>query len=406
MTTRTRQPVAPGAGLALLVAALGVATLLWVLRPVPRGSGYSLAVETSAVLLIVWAAWALGPMALRRRAALVAIAAAGIAAAAARGADLDPDAEVVRTYGSLFAAIAAGRNPYTCECIVHLTPAGPRLGDFNYPPAEIWPYQAVQALLGDWGIGVLAVTVVALNLVAAAALLLALPRAWRAPGLAFLPLLVLWEVAATIGMTMLVTAGVVVVVLDGMRAERRWHRPALWFLFGVGLLTKFAVLPLFTAWWLAGASRGGLSPGRRLRTAADLVMPAGIALALCLPFGPVSVVRSTILFNADLGGRAELTTFYPNVLSGLAAWAGAAWAYPVLAAVALAAALAVSRRMRPIAAMLLAVTAFLLVSPTPEPQYVPMVVLLFLGAVVERDRASGGTPAAGVARATPAEPAR
>ncbi|HMN98759.1 MAG TPA: hypothetical protein PKD59_05050 [Miltoncostaeaceae bacterium] len=388
-------------GLALLVAALAVATVLWVIRPLPGGSGYNLAVETCTVLLVVWAAMAARPALLRRPAALVAVAVAGFAAAAVRGIGIDPHAEVVRTYGSLFTAIADGRNPYTCDCIVHLTPAGPRLGDFNYPPAEIWPYQAVHELFGGWGMGFLAVTVVALNLVAAAALLLALPRAWRIPALAFLPLLVLWEVGATIGMTMLVTAGIVATVLDGMRAERRWHRPALWVLFGVGFLTKFAILPLFAAWWLAGASRGGLAPGRRLRTAADAVVPAAIAVALCLPFGPASVVRSTVLFNADLGGRAELTTFYPNVISGLASWTGAERLYPVVALAGLAVALAVGRRMRPVAAMLLAVTAFLLVSPTPEPQYVPMVVLLFLGALVEREGAAGRTRGAGAGGAGP-----
>jgi hypothetical protein len=400
--TRTANPPRQRAGLALLALAFSVSTLLWALRPVPHGSGYWLAVETSAVLLIVWAAWTLRPSVLRRRAALVVVAAAGIGAAAARGVGLDPDAEVVRTYGSLFAAIADGRNPYTCECIVHLTPVGTRLGDFNYPPAEIWPYLAVQGVVSDWGIGVLALTVGGLNLLAAGALLLAITRAWRVTALAFLPLLVVWELGATIGMTMLVTAGIVATVLDGMRGERRWHRPALWLLFGVGFLTKFAVLPLFAAWWLAKASRDGRAPGRRLRRAADVVVPAAVALALCLPFGPASVVRSTVLFNADLGERGELTTFYPNVLSGLAAWAGAEWLYPAFAVGALVTAIAVSRRMRPVAAMLLAATAFLLVSPTPEPQYVPMVVLLFLGALVERDRAGAQTASAGGAGPAPA----
>jgi hypothetical protein len=402
VTMRPSNPWRGAAGLALLIVALGVATLLWALRPLPGGSGYNLAVETCVVLLVVWAAWAAGPAMLRRPAALAAVATVGGVAAAVRGVGIDPHAEVVRTYGSLFTAIGAGRNPYTCDCIVHLTPAGARLGDFNYPPAEIWPYQAVHALAGGWGMGILAVTVVALDLVAAGALLLALPRAWRLPALAFLPLLVLWEVGATIGMTMLVTAGIVAVVLDGMRAERRWHRPALWLLFGVGLLTKFAILPLFAAWWLAGASRGVPGPGRWLRPAADALVPATIALALCLPFGLASVVRSTVLFNADLGGRAELTTFYPNVVSGVATWAGAERLYPLLAVAGLVAALAAGRRMRPLAAMLLAVTVFLLVSPTPEPQYVPMVVLLLLGALVERDRANARARGAAAGGAAPA----
>ncbi len=399
MPTRSIHPPRMRGGLVLLAAALGVATLLWALRPLPGGSGYNLAVETCAVLLLVWAAWAARPGLLRRPAALVAVAGAGIAGAAVRGVGLDPHAEVIRTYGSLFTAIASGRNPYTCDCIVHLTPAGPRLGDFNYPPAEIWPYQAVHELLGGWDLGVLAATVVALNLAAAGVMLLAMPPAWRLRALAFLPLIVAWELGTTIGMTMLVTAGIVAVVLDGARRERGWHRPVLWALFGVGLLTKFAALPFFAAWWVATAARGGLARGRRLRAAADLLVPAAIALAVCLPFGAMSVVRSTVLFNADLGVRAELTTFYPNVLSGLTAWAGAERLYPVLAVAALAVAIVAARRLRPVAAMLLATTAFLLVAPTPEPQYVPLVVLLLLGALVERDRA---TPDHGRTRSTAA----
>ena len=73
--------------------------------------------------------------------------------------------------------------------------------------------------------------------------------------LAFLPSLVLWELQTTIAMTMVVTAAIVAVLLADMPAERRWRRPVLWVLFGIGLLTKFIVIPLFAVWLVVDDGR-------------------------------------------------------------------------------------------------------------------------------------------------------
>ena len=122
-----------------------------------------------------------------------------------------------------------------------------------------------------------------------------------------------WELRTTIGMTMVVTAGIVAVLLLTRSGGARGTGRALWVLLGVGLLTKFAVIPLFAVWWwwtTVRRARGdpAPSPGRPpgvLRAAADLVIPIGIALALCLPFGVTNVVRETPLFNGDLDKRAD-----------------------------------------------------------------------------------------------------
>jgi hypothetical protein len=79
-----------------------------------------------------------------------------------------------------------------------------------------------------------------------------------------------------------------------------------------------------------------------------------------------------------LSERAKLTTFYPNVLSGTLSWLGAPAAFPVLAVLLLGAAVLFSRRLPLLPAMFFTACVFLLVSPTPEPQYVPVMLYLAL----------------------------
>ncbi len=393
------------AGIALLGLALGVSVLLWALEPLASAHSYGLAVQATAILLAVWVGWCVRPGSGALRVALPAVALAGALVGAVRLRALDPNAEVVRTYRSLFAALAEGRNPYTCGCVVHVTPSGDRLGDFNYPPGEIWPYQAVHAVVGHWDVVVLTSTVAALNALAFALLLAVTPPERRRRALAFLPLVVLWELRTTIGMTMLAAAAIVAVLVLQERAPRPWHRPALWVLFGVGLVTKFAVIPIFAAWWWWTAVRRlrGAPPGGRRAALApsvpDALVPAALALVLCLPVGAVNVARGTLLFNVQLDRRAELTTFYPNVLSGLTSWAGAEALYPLLAVAALGVAVLASARLPLLAGMLMVTTVFLLVCPTPEPQYVPLVALLLLAALAEREGLRAPAPAPGGAAA-------
>jgi hypothetical protein len=278
-----------------------------------------------------------------------------------------------------------------------------RFGAFNYPPAEIWPYWLVQQLLGTAGVGLLTGTWLALNLAAFAVLAVAARGSlgWRIT--AFLPFLVVWELQTNIATTMVVVAGIVAVHLAERRAQRPWHRPALWILMGFGLLTKFVVVPLYGVWWLsrARAAMERARPARRraavvsaLRgSALDLVAPLVVAVALGLPFGLGNVLRETVLFNLRLGRRDELTTFYPNVLSGVLEWTGVAWLYPVLAVAALAASALTALRLGLITSMFIVTIVFLLVSPTPEPQYTPVVLMLLVALIAHREPIVNPVPA-------------
>src|SRR5687767_8366071 len=128
---------------ALVVAAFVLAVALFVLRPV-EGRDYVLVLRSTAVLVAVWLGWVVQGSGLLRQRVLVAFAVVGAVWSAVRIAGIDADAEIVRTYRSLFEALDRGLNPYTCDCIVHLVEHEKvRFGAFNYPPAEIWPYRLV-----------------------------------------------------------------------------------------------------------------------------------------------------------------------------------------------------------------------------------------------------------------------
>ena len=373
---------------AVVVAAFVVAVALFVLRPV-EGRDYVLVLRSTAVLVAVWLGWVVQGSGLLRQRVLVAFAVVGAVWSAVRIAGIDADAEIVRTYRSLFEALDRGLNPYTCDCIVHLVEQEEvRFGAFNYPPAEIWPYRLVEWLPGTAGVGLLTGTWLVLNVTAFAVLAVAVHESLRWRVIAFFPFLVLWELRTNIATTMIVVVGIVAVGLAERRDRRTWHRPVLWLLIGFGLLTKFVVIPLFGVWWLSRvrslvvgqvvASRGAAVISALRGTALDLIAPLAVAATVAWPFGIHNVLRETVLFNLRLGDRDELTTFYPNVLSGTLEWVGVAWLYPVLAVAALAVSMLTAIRLGPTASMFIVTIVFLLVSPTPEPQYTPVVLTLLV----------------------------
>ena len=111
------------------------------------------------------------------------------------------------------------------------------------------------------------------------------------------------------------------------------------------------------------------------------------------PFGIMAVLRESFLFNAILDQRAGLTTFYPNVLSGPLQALSEGAIYPVVALLVMAGAVLIAPRLRPFPALLTAAFAFLLAAPTPEPQFLPLVLFLALAArCLEREEltARGG----------------
>jgi len=375
---------------AALLLCLAVSIVMFVLKPVPHGYRYGLAVELSLALILIWGLCRIPQRLLRRKEVLAAIFLVGLAWGVREVATIDPGAEIVDVYRSVFEALDSGRNPYTCGTIFHRDEHGlPVYGDFNYPPAEIGPYYLAYRILGHWDSGVLTGVMLALNAACCLILLATFPGlpAWSLA--AFFPLFLMGEIKTNPSMTFLVTA-ILLWLMVRQRARPARFRPVLIAaVFGIGLMTKFLIMPIMAAYYWHRFDR------RRPASLGPIAAAGAVALAASVlvmaPFGVTAVLRNTIVFNVNLDKRAALTTFYPNVLSGPLNVLGLQGIYPFVAAAAVAAAVLAAPRLRPVPAMLTACAVFLLAAPTPEPQYLP--ILVYLAVALRGLEAMDGSPA-------------
>lgn len=368
-------------------ASLAVTIAMAILRPIPHGHSYGLAIEVTAVLAVAWFVRRHRPHWVDSQLLLWPLFLLGLYFALERPLNLNPQSEIVTVYRDVFASLRDGRNPYDCACITHFDEYGEhKLGNFNYPPAEIWPYWLAAKLAGTWNWIVLAGSLCVLHLVACAVLFRTFPNARWWTLVAFFPVLVFFELRTNVAQTLLVVAVLVYVLEQRARAERPWHRPAIWVLFGIGLVAKFLIIPIFAAyiWNRVDLAR----PRTFVQAAIDTIVPVLVAVAMMASFGVGQVFRETVLFNLFLKTRAALTTFYPNVLSGPMTWIDTPGAYSVLAVLFLGASVLAAKWLRPLDAMLCSSTVFLLVSPTPEPQYIPVMIYLALAALLSHRTAS------------------
>ena len=373
-----------------LLSCLAIAIAMALLRPIPHGHSYGLAVKVTAVVTLVWFVVRHQPGWIEQRWFLGLVMLGGVYLMIERPLTLPRHPEIVAVYQDVLAAVSRGENPYTCDCIVHYDEHGEhQYGGFNYPPAEIWPYWLARAVAGTFDWRVLATTLLLLQLLACFILYQTFAEFgfWRLTP--YLSIVAFYELRTNVAQTLLILSLLVLVLTSKARAPRLWHRPALWLLFGLGLVTKFLVIPVFAAYVWHRLVKGGRK--RLLSTLCDAGMPLVVSAACTIPFGLVAVFRETVLFNLLLHRRAPLTTFYPNVLSGPMTWLGITDAYSVVAVLALAFAVLAAPWMKLYSAMLCAAIVFLLVSPTPEPQYVPAIVILALASVLDGSSSQGST---------------
>jgi hypothetical protein len=377
-----------------LIACVAVSLVLFALRPVPGGRHYEYALIMSLALAAIWLLSVAAPRTFFGRGALAFVLLAGLVLGIVNLGVIRSDSEIVKTYRSVFDALEAGKNPYTSGTIYHeIEGQGPVLGNFNYPPLEIYPYYLAYKIAGTWNMTVLAAAMIVLQALAVAILFLMFPRIRPVLLLPFVPMILLGEVKTTVALTLLVTAAVLWVVKRDMETPRPGHRTLVAVLFGFGLMTKFLVAPLMLAYYWHGFDPK--RPRGLVRTGIDLGISVATAALIMAPFGLVDVFKNTVLFNIVLKDRAALTTFYPNVLSGPLAWAGWSSIFPVAAVVIMAAAIVAAPKLRLFPALLAAGYVFMFVATTPEPQFLP--ALLFIVVVAQglaAEAADRGSPGA------------
>jgi hypothetical protein len=363
----------------ILAACVAIAIVMWVLKPIPHAHRYDLGVQLSIALTLMWLLFQAPPGWVFKKGILVFILALGLGLGVLNLAAINPDSEIVHEYDSVFKAIDGGLNPYSGGTIFHLSESGnPVYGNFNYPPMEIYPYYLAYRLAGTWNSMVLTAAIILIH----ALCCLVFTRMFPAIRLVYLVpyflFFLLAEIKTNPSMTFLVTALILWLIRRDRKKPGRANRYLIAVLFGLGLATKFLIIPFMAAYYWHK-----FDP-KKLRTLASIAIDGGISLATAVlimaPFGFASVFRSTILFNLVLKERATLTTFYPNVLSGPFNWLGLGGIYPVAAVIILGLSVLAAPRLRLFTAMLAAGTAFLLVAATPETQFLPTVLFLVVTA--------------------------
>jgi hypothetical protein len=375
----------------LLGAAFAVAWVLWIVRSVPAGHSYEMAAVVTGLLLLVWFFHREGERVLGSRTLLAIFFVLGLAVGVGRALTLEHDPEITQVYRTLFATLEQGENPYAVPTIYHRTASGAaRLGTFNYPPLEIAPYYLLYKVLGVWNDGVLVAALIAMQVLVCATLKWTFPSVPTARLAAFFPWFVFFEFTTNVATSFLLVA-LVVKAMEAWSADRD-RMLLLPVLFGLGLLTKFLTIPIFAAYYAYRIRHRG--PRGLPSVARDMAIVGAVVLAGVLPFGVENVLDSTLGFNLDLAERGRLTTFTPNVLTAVLHWLGLPELYGVVAVTVLITSVVMTPTTSPYAAMLWACYAFMIAVPTPEGQFLPVILYLAVAGVLSRNHSPHGVPAA------------
>jgi len=368
---------------AILVLSLLFSLFLFLIRPIPHGHRYDLALELTIELFLVWAIFSFKPYWLDRKTIVILILIAGTGLGIYQLNTIKTDPEIIGFYSSAFQDLEQGRNPYTSGRIYHRNEFGQAAyQNFNYPPLELYPYWFFFRLFKIWNPKSLAIFLISLQLLAALIFVLTFRRIKWPYLLAFVPLLVFSEIKTTPAMTMLVVSILLALLFRQETRPSVANRYLIAVVIGLGLMTKFLIIPLALVYYLLRLDfRSWKNIGQ---VASKALISVLVALALMLPFGPWNVIKNTFLFNLNLGERNLYTTFYPNVLSGFFYLIKTPALYPLAAVLIMIIAIMLATKLKLFSAMLLTGTIFLLISSTPEPQYFGTILLLALGAKMKQ----------------------
>ncbi|MGC8891463.1 MAG: hypothetical protein ACP5P6_02510 [Candidatus Saccharicenans sp.] len=352
---------------------------LFLSKPIAHAHRYDLSIKLVLELFLVWMFYAFLPRWLNKKLFLIIILVAGLGLGFYEIKSINHQGEVTETYKSVFKDLEQGRNPYTSGRIYHRNESDQIVyQNFNYPPMELYPYWIFYRLGHLWNLTSLTLFLIGLQALAALILALTFKEEYGLYILAFLPLLAFSELHTNPAMTMLMLS----IFLACL--HRQIKKPSLLNLYltaviiGFGLLTKFLFIPIaavYYFWRLDWRSWKNF-----FQVVSEGAVSIFISLLLMLPFGPWNVLKNTILFNLNLGERNVYTTFFPNILSGFFYLIKKPEFYPLTATAVMVLAVLFSRRLSLFSAMLFSAIIFLLVSPTPEPQYFGTMLLLGLAA--------------------------
>ncbi len=352
---------------------------LFFYRNIPHGHRYDLVLKLTLEILLVWLVYSYEPRWLSKRVMVILVLLAGLFLSVYQVKTVKPDPEIVETYRSVFKDLEEGRNPYTSGRIYHRDENGQVVyHNFNYPPLELYPYWLFYRMAKNWNPLILTVFLVTVQFLAGIILLLTFKKIKKIYLLAFIPLLTFSEIKTNPAITMLTVSVFIYLLYRRETKPSKFNGYLMAVFIGFAGLTKFFFVPLALVYYLSRFDFHSWS--RNIQIIKEAMVSFLVSLLLMLPFGPWNIVKSTLIFNLGLGERNRVTTFYPNVISGLLYLLGKPEVYPLVSVVIFLLALVVATRLRSFTAMLFIGAVFLLISPTPEPQYFGTMLLLALGA--------------------------
>ena len=363
-----------------LVGCMAVALLICLLKPIPHAHEPGRALLLAFGLSVAWLIYVANPTkVLFKKGVLIPIFLCGLGFGIKNVVTIKGNVELVKHYQGVFDTLDSGKNPYNVGTIFHYTEGyKPAFGNFNYPPLEIYPYYLAYRLAGTWNIRVFTITILLIQVLACLVFVLMFPRVRFGFLLPFLPMMLFAESKTGPALTLLITALVLWQIKKDRQEPGGLHRYVIAVLFGLGLMTKFLIIPLMAAYYWHRFDV------KRLRSLAEIALDVAIALAtavlVMLPYGVMNVLKNTILFNLVLKDRQALAWFWPGVLSGPMSALGLGRLYPFAAVGILAVAVLLAPRLSLFGSMLTAAYVFLLVSPTPELQFMPTITLLIAAA--------------------------
>lgn len=364
-----------------LMICLLFSLFLFIARPLPSGHHYELALKLSLELLVVWLIYFLCPEFLNHKLILALILVAGLTLGFYQLTRPRPDPEITKTYESVFKDLEEGRNPYLSGRIYHRNGNDQIVyQNFNYPPLELYPYWLFYRLLHVWDLTSLSLFLIFIQLLAALILVLTFRSSGHRYLLAFLPLLVFSEITTNPAMNMLLVSIFMALLYRQERKPSSLNCLLLAIVIGLGLSAKFFFIPLAATYYFWQLKLRDLKSW--LRVGGQALLSLAVSWLLMLPFGPLNVIKSTIFYNLNLGERNTYTAFYPNILSSFFYLIGQPQFYGPVAVLILFLVILFGPKLSLYTAFLLSGITFLLVAPTPEPQYFGTLLLLALASKI------------------------
>jgi len=382
---------------ACLIVCFLFSLFLFIARPLPAGQHYELVLKLCLELLCVWLVYYLSPEFLNHKLVMVIILLAGLSLGYYQLSRPRENPEITKTYESVFKDLEEGKNPYTSGRIYHRNSQEQIVyQNFNYPPLELYPYWFFYRLFRVWNMQSLSYFLMFIQFLAGIILVLTFRQSQARYLLAFLPLLVFSEITTNPAMNMLLVSIFMALLYRQERKPSTANQLLLAIVIGLGLSAKFFFIPLAVSYYYWQLKVKDIKSW--LGVGGQALLSLAVSWLLMLPFGPLNVINSTILFNLNLGERNIYTTFYPNILSSCFYLIGQPEFYGPTAVLILLVVILFSHKISLYTALLLSGITFLLIAATPEPQYFGTLLLLCLASKIIRSSTQTAAIAGGEAK--------